>query len=141
MLMRTDRFHEFDRLTERMLGTATRPATMPMDAFREGDRFIVEMDLPGVSPESIELDVERNVLTVHADRHASAPKDVEMTIAERAVGRFSRQLFLSESLDADAIEASYQGGVLRLVIPISEHPGAHRIAVTGKDTRRRIGGH
>lgn len=141
MLIRTDRFREFDRLTERMMGTATRPATMPMDAFREGDRFVIEMDLPGVSPDSIDLDVERNVLTVHADRHSSAPRGVEMTIAERTSGRFSRQLFLSESLDPDAIEASYQAGVLRLEIPIAAHPAAHKIAVTGSESRERIARH
>src|SRR5689334_10639783 len=97
MLMSTDPFRDLDRLTQQMLGTAARPAVMPMDAWREGDRFVVEFDLPGVDVESLDLDVERNVLTVHAQRPAADP-DREMVSAERPRGVFSRQLFLGETL-------------------------------------------
>src|SRR3954463_13890450 len=103
MLMRTDPFRELDRLTQQVLGTATRPAAMPMDAWREGDQFIVEFDLPGVQPESLDLGVERQVLTVRAER-PPFDKDTDMAAAERPRGLFSRQLFLAENLDTERIE-------------------------------------
>src|ERR1700759_5849257 len=116
MLMRTDPFRDFDRLAQRVLATAARPAVMPMDAWRDGDRFIVEFDLPGGDEEALGLDVERNVLTVHATR-PDLDSDREMVSAERPRGVFSRQLFLGETLDTDAIEASYSGGGVRVGLP------------------------
>ncbi len=138
MLMRTDPFRELDRLTQQVFGTAARPAAMPMDAFRDGDTFYVELDLPGMSPDSIDLDVERNVLTVKAERRPSAGENSEVVIAERPTGSFSRQLFLGETLDADRIDASYEAGVLRLRIPVAEEAEPRRIAVTGGDTPKQI---
>jgi HSP20 family protein len=132
MLMRTDPFRDFDRLAQQVLGTAARPAVMPMDAWRDGDRFIVEFDLPGVDEESLGLDVERNVLTVHAQR-PDLDSDREMVSAERPRGVFSRQLFLGETLDTDAIEASYSGGVLRLTIPVAEKAKPHRIKIASEE--------
>src|SRR5437660_11901551 len=112
MLMRTDPFRELDRLAQQVLGTPARPAAMPIDAYRVGDEFVVEFDLPGVDTGSIELTVEKNVLTVHAERRRSAADGVEMLVGERPQGTFSRQLFLGESLDTDAIAASSPDGVL-----------------------------
>ena len=132
MLMRTDPFRDFDRLAQQVLGTAARPAVMPMDAWREGDRFIVEFDLPGVDEESLDLDVERNVLTVHATR-PDLDSNREMVSAERPRGVFSRQLFLGETLDTDKIEASYNGGVLRLTIPVAEKAKPRRIQITNEE--------
>ncbi|MDT5312809.1 MAG: hypothetical protein QOE74_1829 [Mycobacterium sp.] len=137
MLVRTDPFRDLDRLTQQVLGTAARPAVMPMDAWREGDRFIVEFDLPGVDEQSLDLDVERNVLTVHATR-ADLDPDREMVSAERARGVFSRQLFLGENLDTERIEASYQGGVLRLVIPVAEKAKPRRIEIGSSDDKTAI---
>ncbi|MCV7205344.1 Hsp20 family protein [Mycolicibacterium peregrinum] len=137
MLMRTDPFRDFDRLAQQVLGTTARPAVVPMDAWREGDRFIVEFDLPGVDANSLNLDVERNVLTVHAQRPELDP-DREMVSAERARGVFSRQLFLSETLDTDAIEANYSGGVLRLTIPVAEKAKPRRIEITSKTDKTAI---
>ena len=105
VLMRTDPFHELDRWTQQVLGTAARPAVMPLDAWREGDQFVVEFDLPGVNPDSLDLDVERNVLTVRAER-PDLDQGKEMVSAERPRGVFSRQLFLGENLDTDKIEAA-----------------------------------
>src|SRR5690349_2459956 len=96
MLMRTDPFRELDRLVEQMAGTQSRPAAMPMDAYRRDDTFLVEFDLPGVRPDSIDLTVEQNVLTVHAERARATGDDVELIAAERPQGRFSRQLFLGD---------------------------------------------
>lgn len=137
MLMRTDSIRDLDRRAQQVTGTLARPAVMPLDAWREGDTFIVELDLPGVRAESIDLDVERNVLTVHADR-AGLDQNREMVCAERPRGVFSRQLFLGDTLDADRIEASYDDGVLRLVIPVAEKAKPRRIKVVSEGERRLI---
>ena len=137
MLMRTDPLRDLDRLTQQVLGTAARPAVMPMDAWRDGDRFIVEFDLPGVDEDSLDLDVERNVLTVHA-RRPEVDAGREMVAAERPRGVFSRQLFLGENLDTDAIEASYGGGVLRLTIPVAEKAKPRRIQITSDNEKTAI---
>jgi HSP20 family protein len=129
VLMRSDPFRELDRLTQQVFGTAARPAVMPMDAWRDGDQFIVEFDLPGVKADSLDLDVERNVLTVHAERSA-LDQNREMVSAERPRGVFSRQLFLGENLDTDKIEASYNDGVLRLTIPVAEKAKPRRIEIS-----------
>ena len=105
MLMRTDPFRELDRLTQQMMGgygTLARPSVMPLDAWRDGDTFHVEFDLPGVTPDSIDLDVERNVVTVRAERPARA-SDAELFAAERPRGVFSRQLVLGDNLDTEHI--------------------------------------
>ncbi|KAF0964874.1 18 kDa heat shock protein [Rhodococcus sp. T7] len=129
MLMRTDPFRDLDRLTQQILGTAARPAVMPMDAWREDDRFVVEFDLPGVNADSLDLDVDKNTLTVHAERPALDEKR-EMVAAERPRGVFSRQLFLGENLDAEKIEANYDAGVLRLTIPVAEKAKPRKIEIT-----------
>ncbi|KQT89388.1 hypothetical protein ASG49_16595 [Marmoricola sp. Leaf446] len=129
MLLRTtDPFRDLDRLAQQMMGTATRPAAMPMDAWREGDRFVIEFDLPGVARETIDLDVERNVLTVRAER---LPRngDWEMLTSERSRGMFSRQLVLGDNLDLDRIQADYADGVLRLVVPVAERAKPRKIEV------------
>ena len=129
MLMRTDPFRELDRLTQQVFGTATRPAVMPMDAWRDGDEFVVEFDLPGVHAQDVDLGVERNVLTVKAERPISDGKDTEMIAAERPRGVFSRQLFLGDNLDTDRVRAEYDAGVLRLTIPIAEKAKPHKIEI------------
>lgn len=133
MLLRTaDPFREFDRLTQQLLGTGTtnRPAVMPMDAWREGDTFVLEFDLPGVARESIDLDVERNVLTIRAERVAKNG-DWERLASERTVGLFSRQLVLGDNLDLDRIDAAYADGVLRVTIPVAERAKPRKIEVAG----------
>jgi HSP20 family protein len=131
MLLRTtDPFRDFDRLTQQLLGTTNRPAVMPMDAWREGERFVIEFDLPGVAPESIDLDVERNVLTVRAERVARNG-DWEALASERPKGVFSRQLVLGDNLDLDRIEAEYADGVLRLVVPVAERAKPRKIEIGG----------
>ncbi|MEN3269364.1 Hsp20/alpha crystallin family protein [Pseudonocardia sp.] len=142
MLMRTDPFRELDRLTQQVLGTATgtwsRPTAMPMDAYRAGDEFVVAFDLPGVAPDAIDLDVERNVLTVRAERRPTVSgEQVEMQVAERPLGMFSRQLFLGDSLDTEHIQAAYEAGVLTLRIPVAEQAKPRKIAITGADEEPR----
>src|SRR3954470_1214839 len=135
MLMRTDPFRELDRLTQQGLGNTpgswSRPTAMPMDAYRDGDQFVVRFDLPGVDPDAIELDVERNVLTVKAERRPVATGEhVEMQVAERPLGVFSRQLFLGDTLDTDHIDAGYEAGVLTLRIPIAERAKPRKISIS-----------
>ncbi len=137
MLMRTDPFRDFDRLAQQVFGTVARPAVMPLDAWRDGDKFVAEFDLPGVKADSIDLDVEQNVLTVHAERAALDPER-EMVSAERPRGVFSRQLFLGETLDTDGIEASYEDGVLRLTIPVAEKAKPRKIAISITDEKKAI---
>jgi HSP20 family protein len=136
MLMRTDPFRELDRLSQQMFGghgTVARPSAMPMDAWRDGDSFHVEFDLPGVDPDSIDLDVERNVVTVKAERPVRA-SDADMIAAERPRGVFSRQLVLGDNLDTEHIEAGYASGVLSLRIPVAERAKPRKIAIsTGKE--------
>ncbi|MER5573559.1 Hsp20/alpha crystallin family protein [Streptomyces massasporeus] len=141
MLMRTDPFRELDRLTQQVFGPATtRPSAMAMDAYRSGDDFFVHFDLPGIDPETIELDVERNVLNVRAERRSPAPEGAEPLVAERPTGTFTRQLFLGDTLDTERIDASYESGVLTLRIPVAEQAKPRRIQITGGDTRRQLSG-
>src|ERR1700710_147655 len=133
LLRNTDPFRDFDRLTEQLRGTTNRPVVMAMDAWREGDVFQIEFDLPGVAPESIDLDVERNVLTVRAER-VSRNGDWEMLASERPRGVFSRQLVLGDNLDLDRVEARYDAGVLRLSIPVAERAKPRKIEVSASST-------
>jgi HSP20 family protein len=137
MLMRTDPFREFDRLAQQLVGagTTSRPAVMPMDAWRAGDRFVIEFDLPGVAPDTLDIDVERNVLTVRAER-PQRNGDWEALASERPTGLFSRQLVLGDNLDLDHLEATYDNGVLKLVVPVAEKAKPRKIEVahTGQQT-------
>jgi HSP20 family protein len=139
MLMRTDPFRELDRLTQQLLGTAARPAFMPMDAWRDGDTFHIEFDLPGVRADSIDLDVERNVLTVNANR-PTRDGNVELIANERSSGVFSRQLILGDNVDLDKISASYHDGVLSLEVPVAEKARPRKIAIEASDGQRTIEG-
>ncbi|HEX6247014.1 MAG TPA: Hsp20/alpha crystallin family protein [Nocardioidaceae bacterium] len=139
MLMRTDPFRELDRLAQQLAGNGTgtwsRPSAMPMDAYRAGDELVVMFDLPGVTPDAIDVDVERNVLTVKAERRPTVhDEDVEMQVAERPLGVFSRQLFLGENLDTDKIHAEYEAGVLSLRIPVAEQAKPRKIEVKASTT-------
>lgn len=136
-LLRSDPFRDFDRLTQQIFGTAARPAFMPMDAWREGEKFIVEFDLPGVDTDSIDLDVERNVLTVRAERPMRESTG-ELLSNERSRGVFSRQLILGDNLDLDKITASYRDGVLRLEIPVAERAKPRKIQIATAEEQQSI---
>jgi len=134
MLMRTDPFRDLDRITSQLLGTTaagtwSRPNPMPLDAWRQGDEFVVCFDLPGVSLAAIEIDVERNVLTVKAERRPTTPGEAKVEISERTLGVFSRQLFLGDTLDAERITADYDAGVLTLRIPVAEKAKPRKIEI------------
>jgi HSP20 family protein len=141
MLMRTDPFRDIDRLAETFFGSPSRPAVMHVDAERDGDWFNVYFDLPGVDPDSIELTVERNVLSVRAERGRPAREGVEAVISERPMGTFTRQLFLGDTLDTDKLEATYDNGVLTLRIPVSDSAKPRKISIgSGNSSPRQIRG-
>ena len=143
MLMRTDPFRELDRLTQQLSGasspgTWSRPNPMPMDAYRAGDEYVVVFDLPGVPQDAIDLGVERNVLTVKAERRPLAVSEgVEMQVAERPLGVFSRQLFLGDTLDTERITAEYESGVLTVKIPVAAQAKPRKISIGGGDSEPR----
>lgn len=138
MLMRTDPFREIDRMAEQFFGTVARPAVMHLDAYRDGDYFYAAFDLPGVDPETIECTVERNVLTVRAERSRPTGDNVELVASERPMGVFTRQLFLGDTLDTEKLEAGYENGVLTLRIPVAERAKPRRISVTSTGGRQEI---
>ncbi len=128
-LLRFDPMREFDRLFDQAWGPAARTASMPMDAYRHGDTFVLNFDLPGVDPDSIDLTVERNALTVTAERHWQPVEGDQVVAAERRHGTFSRQLYLSDSLDRERIHASYENGVLSVTVPLAERSKARKIEI------------
>jgi HSP20 family protein len=138
MLMRTDPFRDLDRWTQSVFGNAPRATSMPMDAYRKNNTFVVHLDLPGVAADSIDLTVEQNVLTVRAERKPAERQDVEKVVDERTYGVFTRQLFLGETLDTDNLSADYADGVLTLTIPIAEQAKPRKIEVTSGSTRQEI---
>lgn len=138
MLMRTDPFRELDRLSERVLGTTARPAVMPMDAYREGERFVVRFDLPGVEPAGIDVTVEKNVLTVAAQRVWEPSEGQQVLASERPQGQFRRQLFLGDGLDTEHLSAAYDHGVLTVTIPVFEPAKPRKIQITASPKAEAI---
>jgi HSP20 family protein len=139
MLMRSEPFTEVNRLAQQLFGAAqagtwSRPTAMPMDSYRDGDEFVVAFDLPGVDKDAIEIDVERNVLTVRAERRPlRLGEQAVAQLSERPLGVFARQLFLGEALDTDHIAAAYDNGVLVLRIPVAEKAKPRKIAIGGRE--------
>lgn len=129
MLMRTDPFRDLDRLASEMLGAPFRSTSMPLDAYRHGDVFVVELEVPGVDPEAIDLTVEKNVLTVRAERSRPDVEDAQHLISERSHGSFTRQLFLGDTLDPDNLTADYRNGVLTIRVPLAERARPRRIEI------------
>ncbi|MFF3396091.1 Hsp20/alpha crystallin family protein [Streptomyces sp. NPDC002669] len=143
MLMRTDPFRELDRLAQQLMGPGTwsRPSAMPMDAYREGDEYVVAFDLPGVGADAIDIDVERNMLTVKAERRpVTKTDDVQMELSERPLGVCSRQITLADTLDTEHIRADYDAGVLTLRIPIAERAKPRKISIGAGSGRKEISG-
>lgn len=144
MLMRTDPFRELDRLAQQLTGvsgTWSRPSAMPMDAYREGEEYVIAFDLPGVDKDALDIDVERNMLTVKAERRpATKADDIQMELSERPLGVFSRQVVLADTLDTERIAADYEAGVLTLRIPIAERAKPRKIAIGTKSEHQQISG-
>ncbi|MFD3872229.1 Hsp20/alpha crystallin family protein [Streptomyces sp. NPDC058623] len=144
MLMRTDPFREMDRIAQQLSGTSgtwSKPSVMPMDAYREGDEYVIAFDLPGVSTEAIDIDVERNMLRVKAERRPTTQAEsVKVELSERPLGVFSRQVMLADTLDTEHIRADYDAGVLTLRIPIAERAKPRKVSIGGEAGRKQISG-
>lgn len=136
-VLRYDPFRELDRLSEQLLSQRGRgaPMSFPMDAYRRGDELHVELDLPGVDPDSIDLTVDQSQLTIRAERRFELQEGDEMAVAERPQGTFSRQLLLSEALDIDNLRADYVDGVLQLTIPVAERAKPRKIEIGRSGSR------
>ncbi|GAA4862739.1 Hsp20/alpha crystallin family protein [Saccharopolyspora rosea] len=132
-------FRDLNRLATEVLGTARAPQTMAMDAYRSGDHYVVEFDLPGIDPGSLEVSAENNTLTVRAQRPDRPHGDSEVSYltAERPRGTFSRQLSLGNGLDLDNISADYTDGVLTVTLPVAEQAKPRRIEV-GRGGGRKV---
>lgn len=141
MLMRFDPFREMDRIAQMATEATQTPRSFPLDAYRRGDEFIVQFDLPGVDASSIDLTVERNVLTVKGERRFARQEGDEIIAAERPQGVFTRQLFLGDTLDGERISAAYQDGVLKLTIPISERAKPRRVEISTQGRPQTIEAH
>ena len=141
MLMRFDPFREMDRIAQMATEAAQTPRSFPLDAYRRGDKFIVQFDLPGVDASSIELTVERNVLTVRGERRFARQEGDEIIAAERPQGMFTRQLFLGDTLDGERISAAYDDGVLTLTIPISERAKPRKVEISTQGGSQTIEAH
>jgi HSP20 family protein len=138
MLMRTDPFQQLERLNRRVFGTGgawSAPAALPIGAYRAGDEFVVHLDLPGVDPSAIEVNVERNVLSVKAERRPVVQEHAETVVAERPYGVFSRQLFLGDALDAEHVEADYDAGVLTVRIQVAAQAKPRKIEISAGPSR------
>lgn len=128
MLVRFDPFRDLDGRPPSWAGN--RSSVVPLDAYRRGDRFVVHFDVPGIDSDSLDLTVEKNVLSVRAERRWQRDEGDEVLVSERPQGSFTRQLFLGESLDAEHIEASYDNGVLTVVVPVAEQAKPRKVAIS-----------
>ncbi len=134
-----DPFRDLDRM---LSGTMRTPAStaMPMDLFRTGETFVATIDLPGVDPGSIDVDVEDRTLTIRAEREQRADDDVQWLSHERPTGTFARQLTLGYGVALDRIEADYSDGVLTLTIPVAEEAKPRKISVNHSRGHQVISG-
>lgn len=134
-LVRSDPFREIDRFFQQAFGgPGERSWGMPMDAYRKDDRFLLQLDVPGIAADAVELTVDNNVLTIKATRHAPTMQEgVEPVIAERPWGEFTRQVLLGNNLDVSRIQADYDSGVLTVSIPVAEHAKPRRIDVSVRE--------
>lgn len=128
MLMRFDPFRELDRLTQELSGP-TRARQLPMDAYRRGDTFMIHFDVPGVDPAAIELTVEKDVLTVKAERRWPAAEGDDIVVQERPQGPLARQVFLGAALDTGRLAASCADGVLTIRVPVAQAAKAHKVPI------------
>ncbi len=133
-----DPFREFEQLTQQLMSGGRTPRSFPMDAYRRGDDFFVHLDLPGVNPDSVDVTVEGQNLTVTAERVFEQQEGDQILVSERPQGRFSRELRLGTSIDSDNIAADYQGGVLTLRLPVAAQAKPRRVEIRGGGGDRTI---
>ena len=133
-----DPFREFEQMTQQLLSGGRAPRSFPMDAYRRGDEFRIHLDLPGVDPDSIDVTVEGQALTIPAERPSDQREDDEIIVSERPQGRFSRELRVGTSVDTENIGAKYEGGVLTLTLPVAAQAKPRRIEVRAREEQREV---
>jgi HSP20 family protein len=138
MLLQFDPFREIDRLADQMLAGTRVPRTMPMDAYRSGDHYVLQFDMPGVDADSVELTVENSTMTVRAERTARGEDGAQYLVSERPTGTFSRQLQLGEGLDTGAVSATYDAGVLTVTVPVAEKAKPRKIEIGKGGSSSRV---
>jgi HSP20 family protein len=137
MAMSFDPFTELDRLTGTLFGTPQGPKFMPVDLYRDGDQYVLNADMPGIDPGSVDIDVDGQLLTIRAQRTADARGDVKWLAQERPHGTYLRQFSVGEGIDSEQITAHYDNGVLSLLIPVSERAKPRKIEVSTGSLRDR----
>jgi len=129
MAMYFDPFRELDRLATSVLDAQRGPRFMPIDLHRQGDHYILNADLPGIDPGSVDVDVDGQLLTIRAERTARSDEGVKWLAHERPTGSFLRQLNLGDGIDTEHISATYENGVLSVMIPVSERAKPRKVAI------------
>jgi HSP20 family protein len=138
MAMYSDPFRDLDRIAEQMLDFRQGPRLMPMDLYRDGDHYVMNADLPGIDPGSVDIDVDGQLLTIRAERTPRSQEGVKWLTRERGAGTFLRQLNLGQGIDTNGISASYENGVLSVVIPVSEAAKPRKISVQSSASPKQI---
>jgi HSP20 family protein len=124
-----DVLSQFDRLASSVFDTARTPRLMPVDLFRDGDQYVLSADLPGIDPASVDLDVDGQLLTIRAERHAPLDENVKWISHERPYGSYMRQFTLGDGVDLENITANYEHGVLSVIIPVAERAKPRKIQI------------
>jgi HSP20 family protein len=138
MILRLDPFLDFDRVTQQLRRSHRQPSIMPMDAYRDGERIVVRLDVPGVEPNSLDVTLDRNVLSVAAARYWQPAETQQVLAAERPTGRFQRQIQLGDRLDPDKVEARYDRGVLTVTIPIADTAKPRHVEINSASHTKAI---
>ena len=138
MALTFDPFSELDRFAARVLDAGRAPRLMPVDLFRDGDQYILHADLPGVDPGSIDVDLDGGQLSIRAKRTADSRDGARWLARERGGGSFLRQFMLGDGVDLDQISASYENGVLSVIIPVSDRAKPRKIQVNTSEHRQAI---
>lgn len=137
---RFEPFRDLDRFFSEALRTPS-AAPMPMDLYRSGEQFVARIDLPGVDPGSVDVDVEDRTLTIRAERRDESDPEVQWLSHERPSGTFARQLTLGYGVALDQIEADYSDGVLTLTIPVAEDAKPRKISVSHREGSKSLESH
>ncbi|SMG23862.1 Hsp20/alpha crystallin family protein [Agreia pratensis] len=134
MAMSFDPFSELDRIAGDLLTFRPGPKFMPVDLYRDGDQYVLSADLPGIDPGSVDVDVDGQLLTIRAKRTGAAHEGVKWLAQERSNGDYLRQFSLGDGVDSEKISASYDNGVLSVIIPVSERAKPRKIEVKAAQT-------
>jgi HSP20 family protein len=142
MQTQNDPFRLIDSLLDQFGTVRTTGGNVAVDAYRRGEDVWLHFDLPGVATDSLDIDVERNVLTVSAERKWLPTEDDHVYFAERRQGTYRRQVTLGQDVDIDNIEADYHDGVLTVRIPVAERAKARKVVInTGSSEHKAVETH